>query len=141
MKLSPRLFKVINSLTLSEGIRVLEIGCGTGAAAREIAHRIGNDHILAIDRSKTAIEKAVKTSQQEIENGRLIFRHVAIEDFELQKHEQPFDVAFAVWVGALDGRHPEIEKMAIDKISKALKKNSKLFIFKENSVEERVLNQ
>ncbi|MER8437086.1 class I SAM-dependent methyltransferase [Mesorhizobium sp. M1312] len=32
-------------------MRVLEIGCGPGAAAREIARRIGDGHVLAIDRS------------------------------------------------------------------------------------------
>jgi hypothetical protein len=46
----------------------------------------------------------------------------------LQKTEKPFDIAFAIRVGALDGRHPEIEKQALTNIAKALTKNGKLFI-------------
>ena len=50
-KLSKRLADVVNALPLKDGIRVLEIGCGPGAAAREISKRIGNGYVLAIDRS------------------------------------------------------------------------------------------
>ena len=35
-------------------------------------------------------------------------RQVSAEDFVLRPGEEPFDVVFAVRVGALDGRHPEI---------------------------------
>lgn len=128
MKLSERLQQVVDALPLFDGARVLEIGCGPGAAAREVARRIGNGHILAIDRSAKAINQAIAASQAEIKDGRLSFRKVAIENFDLEKGEQLFDFAFAIRVGALDGRHPEIEKKAMDKISKALKPHGKLYI-------------
>jgi len=89
-KLSPRLAEIVEALPLYNGIRVLEIGCGPGVAAREIANRIGNGHILAIDRSGTAIQVAVKNSQQEISTGRLSFRQVKVEDFELED-DQPYE--------------------------------------------------
>lgn len=44
-KLSARLQAVIEALPLRPGIRVLEIGCGPGVAARAIAHRIGDGHV------------------------------------------------------------------------------------------------
>jgi len=49
--LSKRLRAVVDALPLQEGMRVLEIGCGPGAAAREVARRIGGGHVHAIDRS------------------------------------------------------------------------------------------
>lgn len=100
----------------------MEIGCGTGAAAREIANRVINRKVLAIDRSSKAIEQAIKNVKSEIKSKRLQFIQTKIEEFELPKDEALYDFAFAVRVGALDGRHPEIEQGALEKISKALKK-------------------
>jgi cyclopropane fatty-acyl-phospholipid synthase-like methyltransferase len=127
-KLSKRLAGVVNALPLKDGIRVLEIGCGPGAMAREISRRIGNGHILAIDRSAKAIQQANTGSQAEIKSGTISFRQVAVENFELDPSEKPFDIAVAVRVGALDGRHSEIEKQSLAKITKALTKDGKLFI-------------
>jgi cyclopropane fatty-acyl-phospholipid synthase-like methyltransferase len=121
---------------LREGIRVLEIGCGPGAMAREISRRIGKGHILAIDRSPKAVQKAISGSQTEIESGRLSFRQVPLEKFELEANEKPFDIAIAVRVGALDGRHPEIEKQSLTKIAKALTTDGKLFIDGGNPLKE-----
>jgi SAM-dependent methyltransferase len=127
-KISQRLLEIVNALPLKGGIRVLEIGCGTGAAAREISRRIGNGHILAVDRSAKAIQQAIAGSQTEIETGRLSFRQVAIENFNLENDEKLFDIAIAIRVGALDGRHPEIETQALFGIAKALTEEGKLFI-------------
>lgn len=127
-KLSQKLAEIVDALPLKKGIRVLEIGCGTGAAAREVAKRIGNGHVLAIDRSIKAIQLGVKSSKVEMASYSLEFRHVAIEDFKLAKNEAPFDLAFAIRVGALDGRHPEIERLALTNIANALTKKGKLFI-------------
>jgi len=60
--------------------------------------------------------------------GRLSFRAIAIEDFELDHGEEKYDLAFAVRVGALDGRHPELERRSIAQIKKALKGNGSLYI-------------
>jgi SAM-dependent methyltransferase len=127
-KLSDRLIEVVEALPLKPGIRVLEIGCGTGAAAREIANRIPNGHILGIDRSRKAIELAIKTSMEEIGSGRLSYRQVAIENFKLEENELPYNLAVAIRVGALDGRHPEAGQLAQARIAKALTVNGKLFI-------------
>lgn len=135
-KLSKRLADIVEALPLKKDIRVLEIGCGPGAMAREISKRIGKGHVLAIDRSAKAIQQAISGSQPEIETGRLSFRQVLIEKFELGNNEKPFDIAIAVRVGALDGRHPEIEKQSLLKIAKALKKTGKLFIDGGNPLKE-----
>ena len=57
-RLSPRLAAIVDALPLTPGVRVLEIGCGPGGAARDIASRIGNGHVLSIDRSAKAITQA-----------------------------------------------------------------------------------
>lgn len=119
---------IVEALPLVNGIRVLEIGCGPGAMAREIANRIGEGYVLAIDRSAKAIAKANAASKSEIGAGRLRFRQIAVEDFQLEPHQAPFDIAVAVRVGALDGRHPEIEQRAKARIAAALTAKGRLFI-------------
>jgi cyclopropane fatty-acyl-phospholipid synthase-like methyltransferase len=140
-KLSKRLADIADSLPLTEGIRVLEIGCGPGAMAREIVKRIGDGHILGIDRSAKAIQQAIAGSKKEIETGTLLFRQIPVEKFELERGEKPFDIAVAVRVGAFDGRHPEIEKQSLIKITKALTRKGKLFIDGGNPLKEIPLNK
>jgi SAM-dependent methyltransferase len=125
---SPRLAAIVAALPLSPGLRILEIGCGPGAAARAVAERIGNGHVLGIDRSAKAIAQAVAGSKSELASGRLRFRHVAVEDFELAEGERPYDIAFAVRVGTLDGRHPEAWHAARQRIRRALVKGGRLYI-------------
>lgn len=127
-ELSPRLAAIVDALPLRSGIRVLEIGCGPGAAARAVANRIGDGHILAIDRSAIAIQQLVASSAAEIAAGRLSVRQVAVQDFELAPGQAPFDLAFAIRVGALDGRHPELQRQAHQRIARALVPGGQLFI-------------
>jgi cyclopropane fatty-acyl-phospholipid synthase-like methyltransferase len=126
--LSARLKAIVDALPLKPGMRVLEIGCGPGAAAREIACRIGDGHVLAIDRSATAIAQARVAAHAEIAAGRLSLRQIAIEDFQLEHDEARYHIALAVRVGALDGRHPEIEREALRRIASALTPGGRLFI-------------
>jgi cyclopropane fatty-acyl-phospholipid synthase-like methyltransferase len=127
-RLSSRLVAIVEALPLRTAVRVLEIGCGPGATAREIARRIGDGHVLAIDRSAKAIAQARAASRSEIASGRLSLRHVAIEEFELEPGEAPYNIAVAIRVGALDGRHPEIEKEAHRRIAAALTPKGRLFV-------------
>jgi SAM-dependent methyltransferase len=126
--LSPRLAAIVEALPLSPGLRVLEIGCGSGAAARAIVARIGKGHVLGIDRSAKAIAQAIAGSQVELASGSLHFRCVAVEDLELEKDERPYDLAFAVRVGALDGRHPKAGEIARHRIRSALVRGGRLYI-------------
>jgi hypothetical protein len=90
--------------------------------------RIGDGHVLGIDRSGKAIAQAIAGAKAEMASGRVHFRHVAVEDFELEKGERPYDIAFAVRVGALDGRHPEAGRVARQRIRRALVRGGPLYI-------------
>lgn len=126
--LSPRLAEIVDALPLTPHARVLEIGCGPGAAARAVAARLETGHILAIDRSAKAIAQAQTASAAEIASGRMSVRHVPAESFVLEHGEAPFDVVFAIRVGAFDGRHPAAGRQAIERIAAALAPGGRFFV-------------
>ncbi|WP_207453928.1 class I SAM-dependent methyltransferase [Herbiconiux sp. SYSU D00978] len=123
--LSPRLREAVDALPLTPASRVLEIGCGPGAAAREVWRRVPAGYVHAIDRSPRAIAQARAGSTEELASGRLALECVAIEDFT---SEARFDVAFALRVGGLDGRHPELERAALARIRAVLAPGGRVFI-------------
>lgn len=126
--LSPRLAEIVAALPLRPDLRVLEIGCGPGAAARAVADRLTTGHILAIDRSRTAIDQLTARSTEQITAGRLSARRVAVEDFVLAEDEEPFDLVFAIRVGALDGRHPAAGELALARLAAATRPHARLFV-------------
>lgn len=123
--LSPRLREAVDALPLMPASRVLEIGCGPGAAAREVCRRVPDGSVHAIDRSPRAIAQARAGSADELASGRLTLECVSIEDFV---SEARFDVVFALRVGGLDGRHPELERAALARIRAVLAPGGRVFI-------------
>jgi protein-L-isoaspartate O-methyltransferase len=134
--LSPRLAAVVDALPLRPGARVLEIGGAPGSAARAVAHRIGDGHIL---RSATGVAQITRLAAAEITAGTLSTRQVAVEDFKLEAGEEHFDLAFAIRVGALDGRHPRAGIAARKRITAALTPTGRLFIDGGDPLREVVL--
>jgi SAM-dependent methyltransferase len=128
MRTSDRIREFVEALPLRPGLRVLEIGCGPGVAARLVAARVAPGLVLAIDRSATAVAQARAASAPEIAAGVMMVRQSAVEDFALEEGEPPFDLAFAMRVGALDGRHPELERRALQCIGAALTPGGRVFI-------------
>ena len=88
----------------------------------------GSGDILAIDRSATAIEQLLDGFADELASGHLRARQCAIEDFELGPYDEPFELVFAVRVGALDRRHPAAGDRALTRIADATKPSARLFI-------------
>jgi SAM-dependent methyltransferase len=115
---SARIEAAIDALPLRPGMRVLEIGCGPGAAAREIVRRLPDVFVLGIDRSPAAIRIALAASGAA--PGRLAFRVAAVEAFALAPDDAPFDLGFALRVGAFDGRHPQLFDRAVARVAAAL---------------------
>jgi cyclopropane fatty-acyl-phospholipid synthase-like methyltransferase len=126
--LSPRLAEIVDALPLRRGMRVLEIGGAPGAAARAVAQRIGDGHVLVIDRSPKGVAQVERLAASEIAAGRMSVRCVAAEDFELAPEEAAYDLAFAIRVGALDGRHPRAGEQAYRRIKAALVPGGKLLV-------------
>jgi SAM-dependent methyltransferase len=134
--LSPRLAAIVDALPLQPDSRVLEIGCGPGAAARAVAARLATGHVLAIDRSAADIAQARAAAADQIASGRMDVRQVAAEDFALQADEPPYDLVFAVRVGALDGRHPKTGEQVLQRIALATRAGARLFIDGGNPLRE-----
>ena len=127
--LSPRLAAIVEALPLQPGMRILEVGGAPGAAAKAVCERIApGGHILVIDRSAKGVALVERSASAEIADGLLSVRHVAAEDFVLEPGEPPFDLAFAIRVGALDGRHPRDGIRARQSIQQALRPGGRLLI-------------
>jgi len=123
---SRRILECIDALDVVPGTRVLEIGCGPGVAARELVRR--GAQVLAIDRSAVAIRQAMAGSALELATGRLRYVQASAEAFTLAPGERLLDIAVALRVGALDGRHPEAGLRAVASIRRALVPGGRLFI-------------
>lgn len=127
--LSSRLAEIVDALPLRSGMRVIEIGCGPGAAARAVAERVGpGGHVLAVDRSEKAIAQVRATCADHIDRGVLTARQAEAEELELEEGEEPYDLAFAVRVGALDGRHPVAGALVLERLGAMLTPGAKLYI-------------
>lgn len=96
--------------------------------ARAIAERLAGGYVLGIDRSEKAIRKAVDGSSVLIAQGLLDFRRASADAFVLDRGEAPFDLAVAVRIGALDGRHPDQMGDTIRSVAAALTRKGRLFI-------------
>jgi SAM-dependent methyltransferase len=127
-RLSPRLAALVDALPVRPDSRVLEVGCGPGAAARAVAERLTSGHVLAVDRSAVAVEQAVRASTGRPDDGRLTFRHVAAEDLALEPGEPAYDLVFAFRVGALDGRHPAVGARVLERLVAVTTPDARLYV-------------
>lgn len=127
--LSQRLRRVIDALPLDSGTRVLEVGGAPGAAAREVARRVGpSGHVLVVDRSAKGVALVERTAAEEIADGRLGVRCVRVEEAQLAAGEAPFDLAFACRVGVLDGRHPAELRLAVTALRSMLVPGGPIYV-------------
>ena len=90
--------------------------------------RVGDGHVLGVDRSERAVAQALAASREEVATGRLAFRVARVEELSLEADDEPFDLAFAVRVGALDGRHPQLRRRALERIAAALGPDGRLYV-------------
>nr|WP_231135097.1 class I SAM-dependent methyltransferase [Motilibacter deserti] len=74
--------------------RVLEAGCGTGVAAGLVCATLTTGHLLAVDRSATAVARALARNEAYVESGVLTVRRAALAGLDVEPRS--FDRAFAV---------------------------------------------
>jgi SAM-dependent methyltransferase len=87
--------------------RVLEIGCGNGAAAAILHDAKAFAFLLAIDRSATAVTAARTRNADAIAQGRMDIQRAALAD--LPSPSRRFDLAFAINVNLFwRGGAPEL---------------------------------
>lgn len=99
-----RIAAAIAALDLDPGDRLLEIGCGRGVAAAQIAPRLARGHLTALDRSAVAITAARARNAAHVAAGTVTFLDVALRDARLPPGA--FTKAFAIDVNLfwLSGR-------------------------------------
>lgn len=56
--------------------QVLEIGCGSGAAAELICSRLTSGRLFAIDRSESGVDRTKRRCAEHLDAGRLIVRQI-----------------------------------------------------------------
>ncbi len=74
------------------------------------------------------MQQALAGLHEVITDGMLGFRRCAARDFVRAVDEAPFDIAVAIRVGALDGRHPGERDASLAAITGALTRRSRLFL-------------
>lgn len=91
-----RLRLAVEALELKPSARVLEIGCGTGVAAALVVEKLRTGHLVALDRSATAIAAARKRNATARTSEKIEF---VIGDLAAASLPQRyFDVIFAIHV-------------------------------------------
>ena len=95
--LPPRLKWTVEVLDVQPNERILEIGCGNGAALAELSKTLVDGIAVGVDRSKTAIVAARKRLEREIAQGKAKLIHVSLESVRIN---QNFDKAFTVNINA-----------------------------------------
>lgn len=92
--------------------RVLEIGCGNGAALSLIADRLVRGVVVGIDRSATAVERASHRNAAMIDTGRVEVRRIELLDLAPQPtFDRAFDVVLAIDVNAFT--RPCVTELAV----------------------------
>ncbi len=108
---------------LKPGLRVLDIGCGTGSITKDIAHAVGTiGYVIGIDNTESFIKEG-KQNYAGVSNLELL--HCDLLDFE---SEEKFDLIVSArtfqWISTLDS--------AIDKVKSLLKPDGQISILDYN---------
>ena len=86
--------RAVETMALAPDDRVLEVGCGPGAAAELVCAGLSHGRMLAVDRSAVAVRRAAERNAAHVAAGRLEVRRATLAELDLPPGS--FDVAFAV---------------------------------------------
>ncbi|GAA3928261.1 SAM-dependent methyltransferase [Actinoplanes auranticolor] len=102
-----RLEWAVELLDVRPDDQILEVGCGPGVAVGLVCQRLGRGSVTAIDRSRTAIERASARNAEHVAAGRA--RFACLELAAAGGLGQRFDKVFAVNVNLFWTREPSAE--------------------------------
>jgi SAM-dependent methyltransferase len=102
---------------------LLEIGCGVGLLAEQICRQLSSGQLIAIDRSASMIEKAIKRNHRFVESGKV--RFIGADFLEAALPAAAVDTIVAFNVGFFGKESPE----ELEQIRALLKPSGKLFVF------------
>ena len=116
-----RIEKTFERISINEGDRVLDVGCGNGIVIPFIAKKTGpNGKITAIDAAPEMVNTAAKKFAS-LENA--TFMPGILEEVNLEDNSFDVIVAFAVFP------HIENRQKALGRMKKLLSENGRLYIF------------
>ena len=103
----------VESLTPDQGATVLDIGCGGGAAIKNLAAQIPDGTVYGIDHSAEMVDLAKRVNRSNVASGRVIVDHASVSD--LPYPDATFDIATAFetiqfWPN-LDGDLQEVHRV------------------------------
>ncbi|MBB6349436.1 class I SAM-dependent methyltransferase [Nonomuraea muscovyensis] len=108
-----RLVRAVEAMAVGPADRVLEIGCGRGAAVALVCARLAGGTITAIDRSQTAIAAAKERNAAATAAGTAVLHATSLEDAAFE--DGAFDKVFAVNVNLFWVRSPARELRLISR--------------------------
>lgn len=101
---------IIDQISLREGDRVLELGCGHGVAASLLCDRLGAGTYLGVDRSAKMIAAASERNRRHVSEGRAAFQGSSVIESDL---EGSYDWVVAIHLPVLDRGDPRDELAVI----------------------------
>lgn len=123
--------RAVELLSVEPADRLLEIGCGGGAAVALICQRLQTGTIMAIDRSPLQVERATRRNERHVASGKATIRLAEVEDLG----EGSFTKVFAINVNLFWVRPASNE---LDRIKRLLEPDGRLYLFYElPTVEKR----
>jgi protein-L-isoaspartate O-methyltransferase len=124
MGIPERISWAVETLAVKGADSLLEIGCGRGVAVGLIAPKLKTGHMLAIDRSATAIAAAKRNNETWEKQGRASFRQKPLAEL---REAGPFDKIFSINVNVF-WTDPRAE---LPLLRKLLKAEGMLYLFYE----------
>jgi SAM-dependent methyltransferase len=124
---------LVRALDVAPGDRLLEIGCGRGAAVALLCDRLVTGTVTAIDRSPTMVAAAAERNAAHVASGRAVLRVASLADADLDG--APFDTVFAINVN-LFWLRPAAAELAV--VRRVLKPAGALHLCYEPPTPDRV---
>jgi ubiquinone/menaquinone biosynthesis C-methylase UbiE len=109
--------------------QILEIGCGAGLLAEQIAGKLTTGKLVALDKSNAMLEKAKKRNKVFIETG--ISNFMNVDFLKSQLPEKVFDTVVAFNVPVF-WKNPRRE---LELVTQLVKRTGKLYLFRQEPYE------